>query len=736
MTEPSGGNGETSPESETPVRKVGRKDFLKLSAAATVAVGTLAAGLYSERRNLAALSISELLKNPDLLNSILETTANGLDAVVLKDKRDPQAPEVTENLSYNSILSQITEAVDSYTQKGGTVTYTRNPGWRSDDYYIDRLRAVLENPSISLDYRDKSPIDLFRDLGEFGGIYLQKEFDKLVPEETRSILNYHDIKIFMPMRLNDGRMVNLPPIVKGSGLYDRVYQRTGVYLPSIEDSSRIPEANNPLHSKWGNVIEAGKEYLDEIQQFTEDAVRQNGGKPISSSAILEFLLEQNNGALDKSMLDLATFLQYMGRRTRGSADLEPAASPDEEWMTANILDEYGKIINYSVLSDEKYPYNGHLPRSMYGAGNGGSWDHDLSRINQVGKPYHAWAIVAKLIAFPPTVLKIGSIKDNWFSVSQQGLSKVSADMHVAAELDRIDGFLRKFDRKELPPNVVIIERPEARYRIIYGRHDTGQKVEDVGNADALVLEYVSRDYSTGDKAEKTFNALTSSKQYLNLVNHLQQRRKPVFLADMNSIYITSLLNGLKALEPIIGLYLISKLAIGIKRQAINRRNFIRTGGARAIAALWFLSDMPGLILSASQVQTTKDEHSASRAVNRFLTDLEERIHPETEAIVMTLRNHLFAQKLKTIADMMSSHTEGKPEVGIVIGARHTGIEAALQKEDQERVELINRLLHLPGLEETRAKIATIARMDFDEDQHVWVASIFKDPHLAPLEQNR
>lgn len=441
-----GVNAEPSPGNQAPARKMDRRGFIKLAAATagTAAAGTLAVGLYSERRNLAALSISELLKNPDLLNSILETTANGLDVVVLKDKRDPQAPEVTENLSYKPILAQITEAVDSYTQKGGTVTYARNTGWRSDNYYIGGLHDVLKKPSIAVDFYN-SPIDLFRDLGEFGGIHLQKEFDKLVPEEAKDTLNYQDIKIHMPTQLGDGRKVDLPTIVKGSGLYDRVCQRTEVCLPTIEAYSKIPETNNPLHSKWGDVIKAGKEYFDEIQQFTENAVEKNGGKPISSSVVLEFLLEKNSGALDKSILDLAIFLQYMARRTRGSADLEPAVSPDEEWMTANILDEYGKVINYAGLSEEKYPYNGLLPRSRYGGGYGNQWDHDLSRINQVGKPYHAWAIVAKLMAFTPSILKIGSIQDNWLSLSEQGLSKVSADMHVAAELDRIDEFLRRFE---------------------------------------------------------------------------------------------------------------------------------------------------------------------------------------------------------------------------------------------------------------------------------------------------
>ncbi|GEM_PF-4582514 len=419
-----GVNRETPPGSEAPARKMGRRGFIKLSAAtaATVAAGTLVATGLNNRREIVAFAIPDLLKNPDLLNSLLETTANGLDVTVLKDKRDPQAPEATENLSYRPILSQITEAVDNYTQKGGNVTYTRNAGWRSDSYYIDGLHTVLKKSSIGEVGYDESPVDLFRDLGEFGGKNLFRELIELVPEGAGNILFYQEH--------------GTPSSVKGSGLDDRVSQKTGIDLSIPYEGDEVSR-DKVEKEMWT----AAKEYFDEIQQFTEDAVRKNGNTPISSSVVLEFLLEKNIGALDKSILDLSIFLKYMARRNRLIGEFGSTVSPDEEWMATNILDEYGKVINYTSLSENRYPYEGHLPKSFYNPRR----DQDLSRINQIGKPYHAWSIVAKLIAFPPSILKIGSIGRNWSTFSDQGLSKVSADLHVAMELDRIDKFLRNFE---------------------------------------------------------------------------------------------------------------------------------------------------------------------------------------------------------------------------------------------------------------------------------------------------
>lgn len=306
-------------------------------------------------------------------------------------------------------------------------------------------------------------------------------------------------------------------------------------------------------------------------------------------------------------------------------------------------------------------------------------------------------------------------------------------MEIIMETPKIEGLESGEQKERIPKNVVIIERPEARYRIIYGLHETPQKAEDVGNADALVLEWGVGDYSTGNQAEKTFLQMASYKQYQHLIGRLEKREKPIFLADVSDITIHNLLvTFLRGAESITGFMFIGNLAIGLNKQGVTRREFLKSG-AKGIAALYFLSNIPLGVYKAFQSEDI-NEFDASQAVSRFLNDLDERMHPETNAILLTLRNHLFAQKLKTIANTMTSYTRGKPEVGIVIGARHTGIEAALQKEDKGRVELVDRLLHIPGLGGIREKIATIARMDFDKDKGRWVVTaITKDPHLAPLE---
>lgn len=145
------------------------------------------------------------------------------------------------------------------------------------------------------------------------------------------------------------------------------------------------------------------------------------------------------------------------------------------------------------------------------------------------------------------------------------------------------------------------------------------------------------------------------------------------------------------------------------------------------------SIITGDLLNTDKAQ---DEKSARRAVNRFLNDLNERVHPETNAIIVTLRNHLFAQKAETIVKTLSPEIKNrKPEAAITLGARHYGIERALKEEDKERVWLIDKLLSVPGLKKTREKIATIARFDFNKEKDKWeLTERFKDPHLAKIEK--
>lgn len=200
------------------------------------------------------------------------------------------------------------------------------------------------------------------------------------------------------------------------------------------------------------------------------------------------------------------------------------------------------------------------------------------------------------------------------------------------------------NEEELPPNVKIVETEKTKFRIAHGKHNVEQKPEDLGKADALMLEGIFDYTLSKELVEKEFNGDLKEKiQYKEMIKTAEKKRAPIFVGDV------------------------------IKQKCI----FFST---------------------------------------------------------LRLRDYLFAQKLKTIAERLETQKR-KPEIAIVIGAGHTGIEEALKKSNEERVKLIDNRSDDPDLREAREKIATIARFDFNEKEGKWeLTDRFKDPHLAKIEK--
>ncbi|QQG46485.1 MAG: hypothetical protein HYY55_01420 [Candidatus Niyogibacteria bacterium] len=295
------------------------------------------------------------------------------------------------------------------------------------------------------------------------------------------------------------------------------------------------------------------------------------------------------------------------------------------------------------------------------------------------------------------------------------------------------------DIKEgLTENAVLIESPEAKFRIVYGVHTVPQKPEDIGKADAVFLETIG-DYSTPVRAENTMNSWARHfVQYRPVIERIEKEKRPVFLADISEAEMRMNIETiLQIVEPTLGIFLLASLSKDFtSEKKISRREFLKKS-AKAAAGLYFFSHT-SMSISAILERKRVDEQSATRAVSRFLMDLNERIHPETEKIILTLRNHLAAKKMRAIAGHLraeSGEVSEKPELAAIFGAAHHGIERALQKEDKELMRIIEKILQQPGLEEARKKIAKIARLDFNEREDRWkTTEIFDDPDLAKIQK--
>lgn len=339
---------------------------------------------------------------PDVVDAALTDTAKGLDMAIVKQKRVEGAPKLATNKSYKPVFSQILEAAENYRRNrrnGGKLSFTRFPDFKSESYYL------------------KSGIQEARKGHLFEQKYLSQLEDILVPQTLQRLTTF------------GSRLQSY--LTPGSGMYRRVCEKFGFDL-----------LDNPTNRefKWKEVVAIAEEYLLDLKYFIEaEAVKS--GKPISASRIVEYFLEKNGGSLSESLLDTAASLRLFSRSDIEHFEEYSTTIANEEWMCKHIKDEFGKVINYRDLDSNIYPVpDGSLPV-----------DQDLSRINQVGKPYHAYSLIARLAAFPPIVLKLATLKLYYSPgvlFEEQGFAKFSSDIWVLTELDSINKYLERF----IPPH--------------------------------------------------------------------------------------------------------------------------------------------------------------------------------------------------------------------------------------------------------------------------------------------
>lgn len=297
------------------------------------------------------------------------------------------------------------------------------------------------------------------------------------------------------------------------------------------------------------------------------------------------------------------------------------------------------------------------------------------------------------------------------------------------------------ENERLTENAVMVETPYMKVRILYGMHSAERRVKEkeFGDADALALE-LYEDYSTPEKAIVAFSAVMDIIRYRKIIEKIKEQKKPAFFLDIsNADLVLTLQLGLKGVEGAAGfLLLISALNSLSREEPMTRREFFRET-AKDLTGVYFSTQFLESLMSLLQRGKVIDERSKRRMIHRFFLDLNQRIHPETEIILHTLRNDVIAQKLTTIAQTQFPNLARKPDIALTIGAGHIGIEHSFQKESEGRVELIRKLLRIPGLEEARKRVAAIARIDYEgeeDNKTKWNVKIFKDPHLAPLEKER
>jgi hypothetical protein len=275
-------------------------------------------------------------------------------------------------------------------------------------------------------------------------------------------------------------------------------------------------------------------------------------------------------------------------------------------------------------------------------------------------------------------------------------------------------------------HVVTIENSKAKFRVIYGSHKIEQPVEDLGSPDAIALEITSYPGKDLD----TFPATLYNKiQYRSILEKAAKEGIPIFLPDiilpdkLQNVLEAKLQNA-KSEKGLWFLHTLFAMSLGYAAReregnGISRRTFVGMG-LLALAEI-YLGSQPVLLKElAGEGKEATDEGTAKRIVERFLVDLDEHIHPETFKIVIAFRNLIMGYKLKALADMLRTE-ESKPEIAIVVGAFHTGIEKVLRSDDSEIYRDIKQVVDdIPP--EFSQEISALIKLQFDAETASWQTS--------------
>lgn len=305
-------------------------------------------------------------------------------------------------------------------------------------------------------------------------------------------------------------------------------------------------------------------------------------------------------------------------------------------------------------------------------------------------------------------------------------------------------------KENLPDNVVTVEAPEARYRIVYEFHQHRRKHEKRAfeGVDAVGIEAVDRfdeqtPFLTGVDPVRVPEGVppgfTEGRQ--EYLPYLAEQNVPLYFFDIYNgkayTQIMELTEHIRGAEvtatAIAGAYAALKGVQMVKKPRLNRRDFLKLGAAAAVVAKGGLA-----------VQRTEwpDDNKQMSGMERTVRHAQEMLSPELNAIQFTLRNALWAYKMKSvIAFQSTARIQRKPDIAAIVGAAHIGLEDMLKQDPEALLEVISNVMtalkratQILGIERPAIDITKTARYEIDHDRNSWkLADMHVSDRLAAIQ---
>lgn len=316
-------------------------------------------------------------------------------------------------------------------------------------------------------------------------------------------------------------------------------------------------------------------------------------------------------------------------------------------------------------------------------------------------------------------------------------------------MERLGGERVSEKTEKLPENVVIVDIPEARFRLLYEFHNhvLEHSPREIRGVDALAFEAATtfsddtpRSLGLDPNVRPSWAPPGSDNQFASA---LVESCVPLYFvdivpgkdfADLRTRIDTNLRSAEIGAGTLASLYVALKGGSSLLERRMSRRDFLKVLGGAAIAGKGFLASYDGGM---------KDKNRNLSEYERDIVALSEKFNPELEAITLTLRNALWVYKLRTLVSFAQYKRLGnkRPEIALVLGAAHTGFEDMAKKNPDELLEKISsimqwlkqvaEILHIP---KPHLDITAVARYEFDTDKNGWkIADIQQSSKLVEIQ---
>ena len=304
-------------------------------------------------------------------------------------------------------------------------------------------------------------------------------------------------------------------------------------------------------------------------------------------------------------------------------------------------------------------------------------------------------------------------------------------------------------------HIKTIETPQATYRIIYDRHQLVHSPDEIGDADAYVSEFDPEiDFSepVGAKAailkrwERFYQRRGTARnpKASEVIPAFENRLKkmPYYMYDVADTKLT-----LKGIEDNRVYAQVAKIALGlgaagylgknvVSEGLLTKRKLLRNAIAAALA-------VGGAAQLAALLPGQAEEHRQLTPLEKEIQNISEWLNPESESLVTTYRNAIWAHKLQRITeDVRIKNPDKKPVLDIQAGAIHSGLERMLRADPAKRLEYIRRMSHIWSkvfdIGPDGVVISAVARFEYSETEKAWTPSTssppYRDPELAKVEE--